>query len=47
LSDNLSLYDSRTRNKNYISPEQIQIGNELAEIVLKKNGKIEESTYEI
>lgn len=45
--DNISLYDTRTRNKNYISPEQIAIGNELANIVIKKNGKIDENTYEI
>ena len=45
--DNISLYDTRTRNKHYISPEQIQIGNELADIVIKKNGKIEENTYDI
>ena len=45
--DNLSLYDIRTRNINFISPEQIQIGNELQKILAKKNGKIEENTYDI
>jgi hypothetical protein len=45
--DNLSLYDSRTRNKHYISPEQIEVGNELAQIVMRKNGLIEEDNYDI
>ena len=45
--DNLSLYDTRTRNKNYISPEQVEIGNELARIAMLKNGMIDENTYEV
>ena len=45
--DNLSLYDIRTRNQNYISPEQIELGHELANIVDKKNGKLDENTYDI
>ena len=45
--DNISLYDTRTRNKNYISPEQIAIGQELEDIAVKKNGKIDENTYDV
>ena len=45
--DNISLYDMRTRNNHYISPEQKKIGEELAQIASKKNGKIVEDTYEI
>jgi len=45
--DNISLYDIRTRNNNFISPEQIAVGEELAHIVQKKNGKIVEDTYGI
>ena len=46
-SDNITLYDLRTRNRNYISPEHIKIGDELAEIVKLKNGKIDENTFEM
>jgi hypothetical protein len=45
--DNISLFDIRTRNKDFISPEQLQIGNELAEIVYQRNGKIDEQQIEI
>ena len=45
--DNISLFDTRTRNKHYISPEQLEIGHELASIVQKKNGKIDIDTYDI
>ena len=45
--DNISLFDTRTRNKDFISPEQIAIGNELAEIVYQRNGKIDEQQIEI
>ena len=45
--DNISLFDTRTRNKNYISPEQLEIGHELASIEQKKNGKIDIDTYDI
>ena len=45
--DNISLYDTRTRNRSYISPEQIHISNELGGIVMKKNGLIDEKTYDI
>ena len=41
--DNISLFDTRTRNREYISPEQIQIGNELADIVYQRNGKIDDN----
>lgn len=33
FEDNISQFDTRTRQKSYVSPEQIVIGNELAEIV--------------
>lgn len=46
-SDNITLYDLRTRNRNYISPEHIKIGDELAEIIKLKNGKIDENTFEV
>lgn len=45
--DNLSLYDLRTRNINFVSPEQIDLNNELARIAMKKNGKIIENSYDI
>lgn len=45
--DDISLYDIRTRNINYISPEQIKIGRQLGEIVALKNGKIDLNTYEV
>jgi hypothetical protein len=45
--DNLSLYDLRTRNINFVSPEQIDLNNELARIAMKKNGKIVENSYDI
>jgi hypothetical protein len=45
--DNLSLYDLRTRNINFVSPEQIDLNNELARIAMKKNGKILENSYDI
>lgn len=47
FDDNVSLYDVRTRNKYFISPEQVGIGQELAELVLKRNGKIEANSYDI
>ena len=47
FEDNISLFDTRTRNKMFISPEQVQIGNELGEIVYQRNGKIDESQHEI
>lgn len=47
FEDNLSLYDLRTRNMNFASPEQLELNNELASIVMKKNGKIVENSYEI
>lgn len=47
LEDNLSVYDIRTRNKHYVSPEQIKIFEELAEIAMQRNGKIEKDSYEI
>jgi len=31
--DNITLFDLRLRNRNYISPEQIKIGDEFAEIL--------------
>jgi len=45
--DNLSLYDTRTRNKQFISPEQLALGNELAEIAYQRNGKIDEAQHEV
>jgi len=45
--DNLSLFDVRTRNINFVSPEQLQIGQELAEIVSQRNGKIDMDSFEI
>lgn len=45
--DNITLYDIRTRNNHFISPEQVKIGADLANIVAKKNGKIDEHTFDI
>ena len=45
--DNLSLYDTRTRNGNYISSEQIKIFDELTQIAMLKNGKLDMDSYEI
>ena len=47
FEDNISLFDTRTRNREYISPEQAQIGKELADIVYQRNGKIDEGQHEI
>ena len=48
LSENLSLYDLRTRNQNYASPEQHRVFEELTDIVVPhRNGKIEVDSYEI
>jgi serine/threonine protein kinase len=45
--DNLSLYDIRTRNANYVSSEQIKIFEELMQIAMLKNGKLDPDSYEI
>lgn len=45
--DNISLFDNRTRQKDYISPEQIQLGKDLADIVLQRNGKIDDNIHEV
>jgi len=45
--DNLSLYDIRTRNANYVSSEQIKIFDELTQIAMMKNGKLDPDSYEI
>lgn len=46
-NDNLSIYDIRMRNKHYISPEQLQLGSDLANIASLHNGKLDESTSEV
>ncbi len=43
---NFSLYEIRTRNKNFVSPDQIDLNNELATVVMKRNGKIVENFYD-
>jgi len=43
FEDNISLFDVRTRSQEFISPEQLQLGKELADIVFPRNGKIDES----
>ena len=45
--DNLSLYDIRTRNANYVSSEQIKIFEEMTQIAMMKNGKLDPDSYEI
>lgn len=47
FEDNITIFDTRTRDRDYISPEQVRIGNELAEVVYQRNGKIDESQIEI
>ena len=47
LEDGISLFDTRTRNKDFISPEQLVLSNELAEIAYGRNGKIDVSQHEI
>ena len=47
FEDNISLFDIRTRSQEFISPEQLQLGKELADIVFPRNGKIDESQHEI
>lgn len=45
--DNLSLFDTRVRNKNFISPEQIKLGLELDMILNSHNGKLDETNPEV
>jgi hypothetical protein len=45
--DNISLFDTRTRDVEFISPEQINLGSELAEIVYQRNGRIDETQHEV
>lgn len=47
FEDNITIFDIRTRDRDYISPEQVRIGNELADVVYQRNGKIDESQIEI
>eukprot|EP00347_Sterkiella_histriomuscorum_P009457 403341144 len=45
--DNLSIFDARVRNKNYIAPEQIKLGLELDMILSGHNGKLDETNPEV
>lgn len=48
LEDNLSLFDLRTRNKNFVSPEQLAIFEELTDLaIIEGNSKIDEDSYQI
>lgn len=47
FEDNISLFDTRTRDKDFISPEQINLGSELADLVYQRNGKIDETQHEV
>ena len=47
FEDNISIFDTRTRHTEYISPEQIVLGNELADLAYQRNGKIDESQHEV
>lgn len=47
FEDNITVYDIRTRDKDYISPEQVRIGNDLADVVYQRNGKVDESQIEV
>lgn len=47
FEDNITIFDTRTRDRDFISPEQVRVGNELAEVVYQRNGKIDESQIEI
>ena len=38
---NVSKFDARTRSEQYISPEQVQMGQELMEIAMAHNGRID------
>ena len=39
-AENLSRYNIRVRNRDYISPEQIEMGLELDDILSSKNGRL-------
>ena len=43
----ISNLDTRLRNSSYISPEQLQVGNELNEITSNSNGMIDETSQAI
>lgn len=48
LDDNLSIFDLRTRNRNYVSPEQLAIFEQLTDLtVVDGSSKIDEESYEI
>lgn len=38
--ENMSVYNVKVRNKDYISPEQVRLGQELDEILAPKNGRL-------
>jgi len=44
--ENLSRYNTKVRNKDYISPEQLQMGQELEEILGPKNGRLLPEGYQ-
>lgn len=41
------MFDLRTRDVCFISPEQVKLGDELNEIATARNGKIEETSPEM
>jgi len=45
--DNLSVFDYRTRNRSYLSPEQFKLGDELEQILNNRNGKLDETSPDI
>jgi len=47
FEDNISIYDVRTRNRNFVSPEQMKLFEELTMIAMSNNGKINVESYEI
>ena len=45
--DNLSLFDLRTRDRSYLAPEQLRLGEELAQVAGARNGRLDETSPEV
>ena len=46
-ASNVSKFDARTRSEQYISPEQVQMGQELMDIAMAHNGRIDVESQDI
>jgi serine/threonine protein kinase len=45
--DNTSMFDLRTRDPSFISPEQVKLGAELDDLAQMHNGKIDDTAPEL